>query len=242
MARPRAAGNTDHRPQNDSGDYNVRRFIAKACGSWESNPEIGKAGLGVLQRLSQYLLLWGIPGLMAISFFDSAAVPMMGGPDFVVLLFAWRRPMQCLLIVLAAAIGSTLGCLVLYRVGRAGGEMALARFSPERRAWAKEKLDRNVFLAVAAGVAAPPPFPTKFVILAAGAFRVRQSSFANGVLAGRLVRYSVIAYLGARFGDQAANILKEHSTTFGLVLAGILALFLLWRHFRGREKTAGSGK
>jgi membrane protein YqaA with SNARE-associated domain len=195
-----------------------------------------------LQRLRQYLLLWGLPGLFAIAFFDSAAVPMMGGPDAVVLLLAWQRPMQSLLIILAAAVGSTLGCLVLYRVGRAGGEMALARFSPEKRAWVKEKLDRNAFTAVAAGVAAPPPFPTKLIILAAGAFRVRQTSFATGVLIGRLVRYSILAYLGARFGDQAADVFKAHYPALGLTLIAVVILVVLWRHFRGREKAANSGK
>jgi len=187
-----------------------------------------------LQRLNKYLLLWGIPGLFAIAFLDSAAVPMMGGPDVVVLLLAWQRPMQILLIIVAAAVGSTLGCLVLYRVGRAGGEMALARFRPEKRSWVKEKLDRNVFVAVAAGVAAPPPFPTKLIILAAGAFRVRQSSFVNGVLVGRLVRYAVLAYFGARFGDQAAAAVKEHYPAAALLLAVVVILLVLWRHFRGR--------
>ncbi len=196
----------------------------------------------MLQRLGQYLLLWGIPGLMGIAFIDSAAVPMMGGPDALVLLLAWRRPMQIWLIVLAAAIGSTLGCLVLYRVARAGGEMALSRFSPEKRAWVKEKLDRNAFGAVMAGVIVPPPFPTKLVILAAGAFKVRQTSFANGVLAGRLVRYSVLAYLGARFGDQAADVFKDHYPVIGLLILAGVALIFLWRHFREKRKTSDAGR
>jgi membrane protein YqaA with SNARE-associated domain len=211
---------------------------ARSSAGAEIRPDrdLGKAGHCLLERLNKYLLLWGIPGLLAIAFFDSAAVPMMGGPDLVVLLLAWQRPMQSLLIVLAAAIGSTLGCLVLYRVGRAGGELALSRFSPERRAWAKEKLDRNVFMAVAAGVAAPPPFPTKFVILAAGAFRVRQVSFANGVLVGRLVRYSVLAYLGARYGDQAANVFKGQSPYLWLALLAAVILIAAWRYFRPRNR------
>lgn len=192
----------------------------------------------MLQSLNKYLLLWGVPGLLGIAFLDSAAVPMMGGPDAVVLLLAWQRPMQILPIILAAAIGSTLGCLVLYRVGRAGGEMALARFSTERRAWVKQRLDQNAFAAVAAGVAAPPPFPTKLVILAAGAFRVSQTKFANGVLAGRLVRYSVLAILGASFGDQAADVLRSHYPIFALLLIGALILFLLLRHFRSQAKAA----
>jgi membrane protein YqaA with SNARE-associated domain len=196
----------------------------------------GKAGLGLLQRLNKYLLLWGVPGLLAIAFLDSAAVPMMGGPDAVVLLLAWQRPMQIMLIILAAAIGSTLGSLVLYRVGRASGEMALARFSEDKRAWVKQKLDRNAFGAVLVAVAAPPPFPTKLVILAAGAFRVPISKFVNGVLAGRLLRYSVLAYLGARFGDQAADVLKQHYPTFGLLLLAAILLCVLFRYFRGPKK------
>jgi len=167
---------------------------------------------------------------------------MMGGPDALVVLLAWRRPMQILLIIVAATVGSTLGSLVLYRVGRAGGEATLARFPPEKRAWVKEKLDRNAFMAVAAGVAAPPPFPTKMIILAAGAFRLRQSSFANGVLVGRLVRYSVLAWLGARFGDQAAEIIKDHFLNAALLLVVAVILLVLWRHFRGRENAANSGK
>jgi membrane protein YqaA with SNARE-associated domain len=192
----------------------------------------------LLERLNKYLLLLGIPGLLVITFLDSAAVPMMGGPDALVILLAWKRPMQVLPIILAATIGSTLGCLVLYRIARAGGEMALSRFSAERRAWMKQKLDRNTFVSVAVGVAIPPPFPTKFVILAAGAFRVSQMRFANGVVVGRLVRYTALAFLGAQFGDKAADVIRDHFSAFALSLAGVLALYLVFRLFRGQPKAA----
>jgi membrane protein YqaA with SNARE-associated domain len=196
----------------------------------------------LLDHLNEYLLLWGVPGLLAIAFVDSAAVPMVGGPDAVVLLLAWQRPMQVLPIILAAAAGSTLGFLVLYRVGRAGGEKALAHFSPEKRARVKQKLDRNAFVAVMAGVVAPPPFPSKLIILAAGAFGVRRMKFANGVFVGRLLRYSVLAYVGARFGDQAAAVLKEHYPVFALSLVAALVLYALVRHFRSHQKAPDSSE
>ncbi len=160
----------------------------------------------------------------------------MGGADVVVAALAWQRPMDSFLIVLAAAIGSTLGSLVLYRVARAGGEIALARFSTNKRAWVKQKLDHNAFMAVAAAVAAPPPFPTKLVILAAGAFKVNQVRFANGVLAGRLLRYAILAYLGAQFGDQAAQVVKQHYPVFLILLAvAVVVGILLRRSNRSRQ-------
>ncbi len=176
-------------------------------------------------------MLWGIPGLLGIAFFNSAAVPLVGGPDAVVLLLAWQRPLDIFLIILAASVGSTLGSLILYRIARAGGEMALSRFSPEKRAWVKQKLDHNAFTAVAAAVAAPPPFPTKLVILAAGAFQVNQIRFANGVLAGRLLRYAILAYLGAHFGNEAAGVIKQHYPVFIVLLVAAIIAGVLVRYF-----------
>lgn len=190
----------------------------------------------MLSRLNGYLLLWGIPGLLAIAFLDSAAVPTMGGADWVVVVLAWQRPLDVFLIVLAAAIGSTLGSVALYRVARAGGELALARFSAEKRAWVQQKLNQNALMAVAAAVAAPPPFPTKLVIIAAGALKVNQIRFANGVLAGRLLRYAILGYLGAHFGNQAAGVIKQHYPIFAiLLLVAVLAYFAV-RQFTGRSR------
>lgn len=196
--------------------------------------------LSFFQHLNKYLLLWGVPGLLAIAFVDSAAVPMMGGPDAVVILLAWQRPMQIIPIILAATLGSTVGSMILYRFAHATGEMALSRFSAGKRAWMKQKLDRNAFAAVAVGVAAPPPFPAKFAVLAAGAFHVRWSKFANGVFVGRLVRYSVLAWLGAQFGDQAADMVQDHYRVFMLILAAVIFVYVVVRYFWGPAKVAPS--
>lgn len=188
-----------------------------------------------LDRLNRFLLVLGIPGLFLIALLDSAAIPMAGGPDAVVMLLAWKRPDRIWLIVVAATIGSTLGCLVLYRIGRAGGELALARFSEARRAWVREKLDRNAFWTVFASVTIPPPFPTKPVILASGVFRMRLDMFLVGVLTGRLLRYGVVAYLGAHFGRQAAAVFKACSPLILLGIVATILLFLVVRQLRRKS-------
>jgi membrane protein YqaA with SNARE-associated domain len=182
-----------------------------------------------LERLGEYLLALSIPGLFAIALLDSAAIPLVGGPDGMVMLLAWQRPDRLLWIVLAASLGSALGCLILYRIGRAGGEMVLARISPRRKKWVKHKVETNAFWAVFLGVIVPPPFPTKPIILAAGVFHTPQISFFLAALTGRTARYFAMAYMGSRFGDQAAEIIKRHYSLILLMLAGLIVLIFLMR-------------
>jgi len=190
----------------------------------------------VLKRLSGYLTVMGIPGLLAISFLDSAAVPITGGPDAIILLLAGMRPPLAYLIVLAATIGSTLGCLVLYGIGQKGGEKALSRFNPERIARVEENMRKHGLWAIVASVLAPPPFPTKLVILAAGVLRTDRLRFAAGVFTGRLIRYSLIGYVAARFGDRAAQILKDQYPAMSIILGGCILIALLIRILRSRAR------
>jgi len=191
--------------------------------------------LNIFSRLNQYLLLMGIPGLLAISFIDSAAVPLAGGPDAVILLLSWQRPSMVLLIALAATVGSTLGCMVLYGIGRKGGEKALSRFSPGKREWVERKMREYGIWIIIASVIAPPPFPTKLVILAAGVLRTGKVRFISGVFIGRLLRYSALSYLGAAFGNEAARIIKENYPALSLALVAGLLLVMLIRTLRNRR-------
>jgi len=177
----------------------------------------------------------GIPGLLAISFIDSAAVPLAGGPDAVILLLSWQRPSMVLLIALAATVGSTLGCMVLYGIGRKGGEKALSRFSPGKREWVERKMREYGIWIIIASVIAPPPFPTKLVILAAGVLRTGKVRFISGVFIGRLLRYSALSYLGAAFGNEAARIIKENYPALSLALVAGLLLVMLIRTLRNRR-------
>jgi len=179
----------------------------------------------------------GIPGLLVISLLDSAAIPLAGGPDAVIMLLAWRRPELTWLIVLAATVGSTLGCLILYGIGRKGGEKALSRVKPEKVAWINKKMQEYGIWAVIAAVLAPPPFPTKPVILAAGVLRTGKLPFVLGVFAGRLLRYGLLGYLGAKFGDESAQIIKAHYPTIAMALFGGIVLIILIRKLRNRNKS-----
>lgn len=162
---------------------------------------------------------------------------MMGGPDAVVMLLSWQRPALAPLIVLAAALGSTVGCWVLYRVGRTGGALALARFAPDMQDRVKRRFARNDLLAVFVAVIAPPPSPTKLFILAAGVVGMRLRRFLVGVFIGRVLRYSLEAFLGARYGDRAAVILRDHYPTIAIsLILAILVVFVVRRRSDGEPR------
>lgn len=189
-----------------------------------------------MARLKDYLLAFGIPGLFLITFIDCAALPLPGGPDAVVMLLAWQSPARVPWIVLAAAVGSTLGCLVLQQVGRKGGDLALSRFAPQKRDRVKRMLRRNDLWAVVLAVVGPPPFPTKVLILAAGVIRMNRVRFALGAFIGRCIRFSGEAYLGVLFGEQAAAVLKQQYPLIGAVLAAIVLLWLATHYLRRRRE------
>jgi membrane protein YqaA with SNARE-associated domain len=191
-----------------------------------------------MQTLSSVLLTWGLPGLALIALLDSAGLAIPGGPDAVVMLLSWHRPDLTVIVVLVATLGSTGGNWLFYQIGRKGTDLALKRFDPSRRTWVAEKIRRNDMLTIAIAMLVPPPLPTKVFVLMAGAFDMRMRRFLLAVFGGRLVRYSVEAYLGVRFGDDAAEIIASHNGTVALVLAAVVVGLLVARHIRARGRVA----
>src|SRR5438034_852457 len=128
-----------------------------------------------LQQRLQTFLLWvqtfGVGGVFALTLLDSAFVPTSGAPDALLLILAANG--MAFLATIAAVIGSTLGCVVLYYISMAAGEAALGRFSSDKRDRAKQLLDKYDVFAVLITAILPPPFPFKIFVISAGVFRVR---------------------------------------------------------------------
>jgi membrane protein YqaA with SNARE-associated domain len=189
-----------------------------------------------LEAIKSYLLTFGIPGLLVISFLDSAGVPLPGGVDLVVMLLSWQKPALFVPIALVASLGSTAGCFVLYRIARSGGDRLMDRFPVRRQEWVKEKVRRNDLLSVLLAMLGPPPFPTKLFILVAGVVRMNWRRFGMAVFLGRFVRFLGEAYLAVRVGSRAADVLKEQYPLIAAALVAGAALFLLGRRWMERAR------
>ena len=183
-----------------------------------------------LTSVSQYLLAYGAFGLFGIALLDSALIPLPGGPDAVLILLSTARPAWVAVYVLAATLGSSIGCLIFYYISRRAGRGALKRFSPRRQARVKELIDRYDVLSVLVASVLPPPFPFKLFIATAGVFRFSVPRFALAVAAGRGFRYALIGYLAAHYGEHAKEVLSRYYPYIGLGTAALVVAVFVVRH------------
>ena len=185
-----------------------------------------------MHGLRESLLALGVPGLFLLALLDSAGVPLPGGVDIVLMLLAWQQPEWFLVVALAASVGSTCGCLVLYRFGRTGSDLAVRRLDLEKREWVTTKVRDNDILAIMVAMLAPPPFPTKVFILAAGLAAMPWPRFVGAVFVGRMIRFTGEAYLAVRLGDSALETLQHNYPLVGAALTATVVLYLVVRRRR----------
>ena len=191
--------------------------------------------LGFLKPLG----FWGV-GAVAVLDSSSIPVPM----DLIVAGYAWSDPHRFYLYVLMAAIGSAIGGLVPYWLGRAGGEIFLMkRIDRARYEKMRDRFERQEFLALMIPSMMPPPTPWKLFVFAAGVFEMKVASFMLAVLAGRVVRFTVISLLTIRYGPQIVHdltiLMQQHMlamlVALGVILV-VLAVLALRKGVRVKER------
>ena len=189
---------------------------------------------GGLTKISQYLVSFGPFGLLAIAFLDSLFIPMPGGVDAVLLLLAASRPSWVLIYVAAATIGSTAGCVGLYKISQRAGHRALRRFSEKKQKRVKDLIDRYDVLSVLVASLLPPPFPFKLFVVSAGVFRLNLLRFTIAIAAGRTFRYLLEGYLAARYGEHAREILSRYYPAIGIGLALLIIIVFVGKNLMNR--------
>jgi membrane protein YqaA with SNARE-associated domain len=192
-----------------------------------------------LSRVSDYLLALGPFGLFAVALLDSAFVPLPGGPDALMIAFTMAHPRLMVLYAVLAALGSAIGCVILYYVSRRAGSRALKRFSEAKQKKVKGWIDRYDVLSVLVASLMPPPFPFKLFVVSAGVFRFSVVRFTAAILAGRLFRFLLEGYFAIRYGAQARQILQKYYPWIGLSLAVLVIIFFVTRNvLKGKSKRA----
>lgn len=195
-----------------------------------------------LRSLADTLLAWGPPGIFMLALVDSAGIPIPEGTDVLLLVIAATSPATGYLCAALATAGASLGQMILYLIGRKGGEAYLDRHTRSGRGrrfrlWFHQYGLVTVFIPTLV----PAPLPLKVFVLCAGALAVNPLHFLMVTVAGRLLRFFPEAHLAAQLGEHSASWLHEHAWHLLGVAAGLfLVLWALVRH-RGRRRSASPG-
>ena len=166
----------------------------------------------------------GAPGLFLISFLDSSILTFPIINDLLLIELSMRRPARMPLYASMAALGSLLGCVVLFLLARKVEEAAFHRKVGARGHAIRHWVQRNGFGGMLLAAMLPPPTPFKFFVLAAGVFQVPLVSFASAVGLARVIRYFGVGYLAVRYGANALPYLAQHKLQVGLIVLAVVAV------------------
>lgn len=178
----------------------------------------------------------GFWGVGAIALLDSSTIPVP--MDAILAVYVWNDKNHFWLYCLMAAIGSAIGGLLPYGLGRAGGELfLLKRVNRERYERMRTRFESQEFLAVMIPSMLPPPAPWKICVFAAGVFEMRVVPFMLSVFAGRLVRWLILSLLVLKLGPGAVDLVAHHSLILVAIVGGLAVIGFAWWWMR--KKRAG---
>ena len=179
----------------------------------------------IVSWLEAFTSSLGGPGLFLVAFLDSSFLSLPEINDVLVVLMVTRNEELMPYYAAMATLGSITGCLVLYVLGRKGGEAILQkRFSGPRIEKATGLFRRFGVLAIIVPALLPPPAPFKVFVLLSGVTRVPWPRFCGAVAVGRGVRYFGEGLLAVRYGDEAVELLRANGPQMSLVLAVVVLL------------------
>ncbi|MGC2419832.1 MAG: VTT domain-containing protein [Candidatus Acidiferrales bacterium] len=198
------------------------------------------------RSVRRWLVHLGGVGLIPLGILDNSLIPLPGSVDVATIIFSSRPDSWWLYYALLATVGSVLGGFVTYRLARRGGKATLERrFSRRQVDKVYRIFGRWGFGAIAIAALLPPPAPIVPFLLAAGVMQYPVKKFLSALALGRAVRYTILAYLAARYGRHVFAFVAQHERPViwgaiaALLAAGIgVSIFLLLRKLKGKKPAA----
>jgi membrane protein YqaA with SNARE-associated domain len=171
----------------------------------------------------------GVWGIGALAVIDSSTIPVP--IDALLIDYVANDHRRFLLYCFMAALGSAIGSLLPYYLGRAGGELfLLKRINRQRYEQMRDRFEKQEFLAIMVPAMMPPPMPVKLFEFAAGVFEMKPLWFFSAILVGKFVRFLIWAIITITYGPAIlgtiTRAIHDHRH-YVLWVSGIVLLFLL---------------
>jgi membrane protein YqaA with SNARE-associated domain len=169
------------------------------------------------------------PAMIVIGALDSSLLSLPEINDYLVVGRCFRQHHAVFYFPLFAALGSVLGCFLLYTIMRRGGQAVLRRrFSIESIKRVEKAYARFGFLAIAVPAVLPPPLPFKIFVATAGTLEYPRWKFLLTVLVARSLRYYVEGILAVFYGRRVLIFLRDNGVVIISIVAtiGLIALLI----------------
>jgi len=192
--------------------------------------------------LLHFLFHIGYFGPLVMGILDSSFLVLPFGNDLVVVGLVAQHPKGIALYVISAAIGSSLGAIILALVARKIGEDGIRKVAGDRR---YEKLrkrvgERSAIAVFMAGIA-PPPFPFTTVIAAVGALDYPIWRIVAVNFLARGLRFTILAILALKFGKAVLQIAKSPAFEWTMIafiaLCVVATAMSIWHWVKKTPKT-----
>jgi membrane protein YqaA with SNARE-associated domain len=194
----------------------------------------------------QWVRSLGGPGLIAIGIADNSIVPLPGSMDVFTIWLAASNPHIWFYYAAMATLGALTGAYITYALARKGGKEAVEhRFDKKKAEKLFQKFEKKGFWTITIACMLPPPFPLVPVLIAAGALQYDRKKFLGAIAMGRGIRFTVVAGMGAIYGDAIVGFFRQYYkpalyTLIGLAVAGGAVAIYQYMKYRGRRQRASS--
>jgi membrane protein YqaA with SNARE-associated domain len=180
------------------------------------------------------LAKFGIWGVGAAALLDSSTIPVP--MDLILAGYVWADKGHFWIYCLLASIGSAVGGLLPYGLGRAGGELFLLKHVNRKRYdRMRTRFENQEFLAMMIPSMLPPPTPWKAFVFAAGVFEMRVAPFMLAVFCGRMVRWMLLSLLVMKLGPNAVDVVEHHRLALVGIVVGAAVVGFAWWWIRKRR-------
>jgi membrane protein YqaA with SNARE-associated domain len=179
------------------------------------------------------------PAMILIGALDSSLLSLPEVNDYLVVARCYTHPRAVYFFPMFAAIGSVLGCLLLYAILSRGGRAVLHRkFRAEHIERVENWYARFGILALAVPALMPPPMPFKIFVATAGALQFPRRRFLLTILVARSLRYYIEGTLAVFYGERVVRFSKDNGLLIISVVAAILLVALAVYLLSGKGRAA----
>lgn len=188
---------------------------------------------GISDQVIAMPVHWAAPMMVLVGAADSSLLSLPEVNDIITITRIAHNPSEVWYFPLFPALGSVIGCLLLYTLARSGRDWITKRFHPESIKRVELIYRRWGFLALAIPALLPPPLPFKIFVATAGALGYPRARFAAVVMIARTVRYYFWGIAAWIYREEVLQMLHWLEANFAAIISVVLGLIVTFFLIRG---------